>query len=82
MVIAVFHTNASHVTLHDSSYNIERNIQTRNPIEDLVADLVKQGLQIDCPIAVNALAGGDRERLYLWSKVDTHGLCRHWFFAV
>jgi hypothetical protein len=27
-VIAVFHTNAGHVTLHDDSYNADRNIRT------------------------------------------------------
>jgi len=30
-VIAVFHTNAGHVTLHDNSYNADRNIATGNP---------------------------------------------------
>ena len=30
-VIAVFHTNAGHATLHDRRYNAERNIATGNP---------------------------------------------------
>jgi hypothetical protein len=30
-VIAVFHTNAGHVTLHDIAYNAERNVATGNP---------------------------------------------------
>jgi hypothetical protein len=30
-VIAVFHTNAGHVTLHDAAYNADRNIATGNP---------------------------------------------------
>ena len=30
-VIAIFHTNAGHVTLHDSAYNAERIIATGNP---------------------------------------------------
>ena len=30
-VIAVFHTNAGHVTLHDRAYNAERLVSTGNP---------------------------------------------------
>ncbi len=38
-VIAVFHTNAGHVTLNDRAYNAERNIATGNPYKELVTDL-------------------------------------------
>src|SRR5271166_4895816 len=44
--IAVFHTNAGHVTLKDSSYNTDRSIATGNPYKDLIADLMKRGVQI------------------------------------
>jgi hypothetical protein len=30
-VIAVFHTNAGHVTLNDAAYNADRNVATGNP---------------------------------------------------
>jgi hypothetical protein len=43
-VVAVFHTNAGHVTLHDSAYNADRGIGTGNPYRDLVANLVKRGV--------------------------------------
>jgi intracellular sulfur oxidation DsrE/DsrF family protein len=46
-VIAVFHTNAGHVTLHDIAYNRDRNIATGNPYKLLVADLVKRGVRIE-----------------------------------
>lgn len=46
-VIAVFHTNAGHVTLNDSSYNASRNIQTGNPYKDLVAGLIHSGVKIE-----------------------------------
>ncbi len=36
-LIAVFHTNAGHVTLHDAAYNADRNIATGNPYKDLIA---------------------------------------------
>jgi intracellular sulfur oxidation DsrE/DsrF family protein len=46
-VIAVFHTNAGHVTLNDIAYNDERNVATGNPYKELVADLKKRGVQIE-----------------------------------
>jgi len=46
-VIAVFHTNAGHVTLNDRAYNAERNIATGNPYKELVTDLVKRGVHIE-----------------------------------
>jgi intracellular sulfur oxidation DsrE/DsrF family protein len=46
-VIAVFHTNAGHVTLNDEAYNMSRNIATGNPYKNLVADLMKRGVKIE-----------------------------------
>jgi len=46
-VIAVFHTNAGHVTLNDVAYNTERMIATGNPYKELVADLMKRGVQVE-----------------------------------
>src|SRR5215471_7148142 len=46
-VVAVFHTNAGHVTFRDRAYNADRNVATGNPYKDLLADLKKQGVQIE-----------------------------------
>ena len=46
-VIAIFHTNAGHVTLHDGAYNADRNVGTGNPYKELLADLRKHGVQIE-----------------------------------
>jgi|ERR1700748_2206713 intracellular sulfur oxidation DsrE/DsrF family protein len=46
-VVAVFHTNAGHVTLHDSAYNADRAITTGNPYKDLVANLIKRGVKVE-----------------------------------
>jgi intracellular sulfur oxidation DsrE/DsrF family protein len=46
-VVAVFHTNAGHVTLHDAAYNKDRNIVTGNPYRDLVGDLMKRGVHVE-----------------------------------
>jgi hypothetical protein len=41
-VVAVFHTNAGHATLHDPAYNADRNIATGNPYKQLITDLQKR----------------------------------------
>ena len=46
-VIAVFHTNAGHVTLPDQAYNADRNVATGNPYKQLVLDLMKRGVQVE-----------------------------------
>ena len=46
-LIAVFHTNAGHVTLNDAAYNQARNISTGNPYKLLVADLMRRGVKIE-----------------------------------
>jgi len=61
-VIAVFHTNAGHVTLHDSAYNTERNIVTGNPYKDLIAGLQKRNVQIELC--------GATARAHNWGNAD------------
>jgi intracellular sulfur oxidation DsrE/DsrF family protein len=46
-VIAVFHTNAGHVTLHDDAYNADRMVATGNPYKQLLLDLMKRGVQVE-----------------------------------
>ena len=46
-VVAIFHTNAGHVTLHDQAYNADRKIATGNPYKQLVTDLMKRGVQFE-----------------------------------
>jgi intracellular sulfur oxidation DsrE/DsrF family protein len=46
-VIAVFHTNAGHVALHDVAYNTDRNITSGNLYKDLLADLMKRGVRVE-----------------------------------
>ena len=41
-VVAVFHTNAGHVTQHNTAYNADRNIATGNPYKNLISDLQKR----------------------------------------
>ena len=46
-VVAVFHTNAGHVRLHDGAYNADWNVATANPYKELLADLRKHGVQLE-----------------------------------
>ena len=46
-VIAIFHTNAGHVTLNDERYNRERNRANGNPYKQLVANLMARGVEVE-----------------------------------
>jgi intracellular sulfur oxidation DsrE/DsrF family protein len=61
-VIAVFHTNAGHVTLNDDSYNAERNVATGNPYKLLVAALMERGVRIELC--------GATARVHKWGNAD------------
>ena len=61
-VVAVFHTNAGHVMLHDAAYNAERNIATGNPYKDLVADLMERGVQVELC--------GATAKVHKWGNAD------------
>jgi intracellular sulfur oxidation DsrE/DsrF family protein len=72
-VVAVFHTNAGHVTLHDNAYN---NVATGNPYKELVADLMKRGVQIElCGATAKAHKWGNVD-LLPGVKVNTDAMAR------
>jgi len=75
-VIAVFHTNAGHVTLNDSAYNTERNIATGNPYKELVADLMKRGVQIELCGATAKIHHWGNADLLPDVKVNTDAMAR------
>ena len=75
-VIAVFHTNAGHVTLHDTAYNADRNIATGNPYKDLIGGLQKRGVQIElCGATAKAHNWGNAD-LLPGIKVNTDAMAR------
>ena len=61
-MIAVFHTNAGHVTLNDQAYDAERNVATGNPYRVLVAELQARGVQIELC--------GATARIHRWGNAD------------
>jgi intracellular sulfur oxidation DsrE/DsrF family protein len=62
-VIAVFHTNAGHPTLHDAAYNTDRNISTGNPYRKLLTDLMNKGVKVELC--------GATARVHGWGNTDT-----------
>jgi intracellular sulfur oxidation DsrE/DsrF family protein len=75
-VIAVFHTNAGHVTLNDRAYNAERNIATGNPYKELVTDLVKRGVHIELCGATAKIHNWGNADLLPDVKVNTDAMAR------
>jgi intracellular sulfur oxidation DsrE/DsrF family protein len=61
-IIAVFHTNAGHVTLNDDAYNSDRMVATGNPYRQLVADLMNRGVRIELC--------GATARAHNWGNAD------------
>jgi intracellular sulfur oxidation DsrE/DsrF family protein len=75
-VVAVFHTNAGHVTLHDQTYNSDRNIATGNPYMQLVTDLMERGVQVELCGATAKAHGWENADLIPGIKVNTDAMAR------
>jgi intracellular sulfur oxidation DsrE/DsrF family protein len=75
-IIAVFHTNAGHVTLHDTAYNVDRNIATGNPYKDLIADLLKHGVQIELCGATAKVHNWGNDDLLPGITINTDAMAR------
>jgi intracellular sulfur oxidation DsrE/DsrF family protein len=75
-VIAVFHTNAGHVTLNDQAYNTDRMVSTGNPYKELVAGLMKRGVQVELCGATAAVHQWGNENLLPGIKVNTDAMAR------
>jgi intracellular sulfur oxidation DsrE/DsrF family protein len=75
-IIAVFHTNAGHVTLHDRAYNADRNIATGNPYRELVSDLMKRGVEIELCGATAKVHNWGNEDLLPGVAVNTDAMAR------
>jgi intracellular sulfur oxidation DsrE/DsrF family protein len=75
-VIAVFHTNAGHVALNDDAYNTERMVATGNPYKELVAELMKRGVQVElCGATATAHKWGNDD-LLPEIKINTDAMAR------
>jgi intracellular sulfur oxidation DsrE/DsrF family protein len=75
-VIAVFHTNAGHVTLHDQAYNADRLVSTGNPYRELLTALMKRGVQVELCGATAAAHHWGNEDLFPGIRVNTNAMAR------
>lgn len=75
-IIGVFHGDAAYLTLNDQAYNAYRHATTGNPYKGLLADLLKQGVQIEeCAVSMKAHNWGN-EDLLPGVKVNTGAVGR------
>jgi intracellular sulfur oxidation DsrE/DsrF family protein len=75
-VIAVFHTNAGHATLHDDAYNADRGIASGNPYKDLLANLMGSGVKVELCGATAKLHGYGNEDLLPDIVVNRNAMAR------
>jgi intracellular sulfur oxidation DsrE/DsrF family protein len=75
-IIAVFHTNAGHVTLNDNAYNTERMVATGNPYKELVAGLMERGVQVELCGATATVHHWGNADLLPGIKVNTDAMAR------
>ena len=75
-VVAVFHTNAGQVRLHDVADNADRNVATGHPYKDLVGDLQQRGVQVElCGATAKAHHWGNAD-LLPGIKINTDAMAR------
>jgi intracellular sulfur oxidation DsrE/DsrF family protein len=75
-VVVVFHTNAGHVTLHDTAYNTDRNIETGNPYKPMLEGLMSRGVHVELCGATAAAHHWGNEDLLPGIKVNTDAMSR------
>ena len=75
-IVAVFHTNAGHVTLHDAAYNADRMVATGNPYKELITDLMKRGVEVELCGATAAVHRWGNADLLPGIKVNTDAMAR------
>ena len=52
-IVGVFHGDAAYMTLNNEAYNTYRQVKTGNPYKNPVAELIRQGVQIEeCAVSM------------------------------
>ena len=63
-IIGIFHGDAAYMTLNDNAYNVYRHVSTGNPVKVLIAELMKQGVQIEeCSVSMKNHQWGNEDLL-------------------
>ena len=75
-VVGVFHGDAAYMTLNDEAYNGYRKAITGNSYKGLLAELLKQDVQIEvCAVSMKNNRGGN-EKLLPGVKVNARAVAR------
>lgn len=75
-IIGILHGDAAYMTLNDNVYNAYRHVSTGNPYKGLIAELLKQGVQIEeCAVSMKNHKWGN-EDLLPGVKVNTGAVSR------
>lgn len=75
-IVAVFHTNAGHITLRDDVYNNERHVVTGNPYKELVSNLMEKGVQVELCGATAKAHGWVNADTITGTKINTDAMSR------
>jgi len=63
-IVGVFHGMAAYMTLNDAAYDKIRHTATGNPYKDVIAGLIKQGVQLEeCAVSMKAHGWGNKDLL-------------------
>jgi intracellular sulfur oxidation DsrE/DsrF family protein len=75
-IIGVFHGDAAYMTLNNEAYNAYRKVTTGNPYKELIAELIKLGVQIEeCAVSMKGHTWGN-ENLLPGVKVNSGAVGR------
>jgi intracellular sulfur oxidation DsrE/DsrF family protein len=75
-LVAVLHGDAAYLVLNDAAYNINRHVKTGNPYGQLIAEWMKQGVQVElCGATAQSNHWGNAD-LIIGVKVDTDAMIR------
>jgi intracellular sulfur oxidation DsrE/DsrF family protein len=75
-IVAVLHGDAAYLVLNDEAYNINRHVKTGNPYGKLIAEWMKQGVQVElCGATAQSNHWGNAD-LISGVKVDTDAMIR------
>ena len=70
------HSWIGHVTLHDDAYNIERKVMTATRYKQLLAELVKKGVEVQLCGATATVHNLGNADLFADVKVNTNAMAR------
>jgi len=75
-IVVIFHGDAGYLVLNDDTYNTNRRVTTGNPYKELLAGLMKQGVQLElCGATAKGNHWGN-ENLLPGIKVNVNAMVR------